>query len=229
MIFFYTRYEYVLAQKSISGTLKKQNQTKEFDLFIITPATKFLGFPIGGGLVKMSRLYTKEGQLIHAREYSEEIKQEVKNLKSTCKIPYFKLWKGYLMMMVITLVAAFIFGINNKIKANNYNKQTSHLTECLDNLKIGQLYGASFFTDAEGNSINGLPQGWIKIEKIDGDTIFVKRTKELVEGKALFNLEDIEMIKPKSEQDFSDKIEPLFISKNKIYFVLSSLKKESKK
>ncbi|GGE96558.1 hypothetical protein SAMN05443634_110137 [Chishuiella changwenlii] len=209
MIFFYTQYEHILGRKFITGTLKKENQPQQFELYIITPGTKFLGLPMGGGLVKLSRLYTMNGELIHARNYSPEIKNEVKKLKKTLKIPYFKLWKGYLIILAIVSVAAVIFAINNKIKANKYNDQTTHLNEALNNLKAGQLYGATFFTDAEGNSINGLPQGWIKIEKIEGDTIFVKRSLKTETDKALFEMENISKFKPTTENEWNSHVEKI--------------------
>lgn len=224
MIFFYTRYEHVLGQKTITGTLKKEPQPQQFDLYIITPGTKFLGLPIGGGLVKMSRLYKMNGELVHARNYSPEIKEEVKRLKKTVKIPYFKLWKGYLIMLSIALVAAAIFAVNNKIKANKYNDQTAHLNEALNNLKAGQLYGATFFTDAEGNNINGLPQGWIKIEKIEGDTVFVKRSIKTENDKALFEMENITAFKPTTESEWNSRVEKVNYS-----LLKSALQEKDKK
>lgn len=209
MIFFYTRYELVLGQKSITGTLKKETQPQPFELYIITPGTKFLGLPVGGGLVKMSRLYSTNGQLIHARNYSPEIKQEVKKLKKNVKIPYFKMWKGYLIMLTIGLIVAVILGIDTKIKADKYNDQTAHLNKSLNELKVGQLYGATFFTDADGNSINGLPQGWIKIEKIDGDTIFIKRSVKTDNVKAIFTMDDINKFKPTTESEWNSNIEKI--------------------
>lgn len=209
MIFFYTRYELPLAQKFITGKLKNDTEEQNFELYIITLGTKFLGLSMGGGLVKISRLYNSKGELIHARKYSPEIKKEVKQLKKTCKIPYFRLWKGYLIIATLTLIAAIIFGINRKIESKAYSDQNEKLNTALHNLKAGQLYGATFFTDEEGNSINGLPQGWVKIEKIEGDTIFMKRSINVVNDKALFKMEDIESIKPVSENDWNPKVEKI--------------------
>src|SRR5690606_28785265 len=176
MIFFYTRYEYVLGQKSFNSTLKNNEKSEVFDLYIITPAVKFLGLPIGGGLVNMSRLYRQNGELIHARYYSPEIKQEVKALKKTTKIPYLKLWMGYLIIIGIALIGSIIYGIKMNNDNSKYNDAIQKMTNSLKQIQVGQLYGVSFFTDENGNNLDGLPAGWIRVEKIEGDTLFVRRS-----------------------------------------------------
>lgn len=209
MLFFYTRYEYILTKKVLTATLKGNEEVDTFDLYIVTPATKFLGLPIGGGLVKMSRLYTKDDQLVHARHYSPELKQEVKELKKTVKIPYFKLWKGYLIMLSVAVIGSLLYGIKMKRDAAKYNGEIEDMITAIHNLKVGQLYGVSFFTDDEGNNINGLPSGWIRIEKIEGDTVFIRRSSRILTDKALFTMADIAAIKPASEDDWNSKVEKM--------------------
>lgn len=213
MLFIYTRYEYVLGSKNILATLKNETIPQNFNLNIITPATKFLGFPIGGGLVKMSRLVDQNGQVIHARNYSPEIKEEVKKFKNTLKIPYFKLWKGYLMIASIAIAGSIIYGIKLNLDGKKYSNEKGKLVKSARQLQVGQLYGASFFTDAEGNNIEGLPGGWVKILKIEGDTIFVQRSKKMTD-RAMFEMEDLESIKPTTDEDWNNHIErmdyPLF-------------------
>ncbi|QES87954.1 hypothetical protein [Rhizosphaericola mali] len=209
MIFFYQMYDYVLGEKEIIATLKNETHTQRFTLKIITPARKFVYMSYGGGLVKISRLYDVNGQLIHARNYSDEIKNEVKNFKRQLKIPYFQLWKGFLYTIVVLIIAAIIFSIKNKIKTNDLKGQSAHLTEQLQALKPGQLYGISNFTDAEGNSVNGLPESWIKIVKIDQDTIYIQRSKQTIPVKAMFEMSHISSIKPKNESEWEPNLEKI--------------------
>ena len=224
MIFFYTRYEYILTKKVLTTTLKNSDASDTFELYIVTPATKFLGLPIGGGLVKMSRLYSKEGKLIHARNYSPELKQEIKALKKTVQIPYFKLWKGYLIMLSIAVIGSVIYGIKMKRDAAEYNDEIEKMTSAIQNLKPGQLYGVSFFTDENGNSTDGLPSGWIRIEKVEGDTLFVRRSLHNLTGKALFKMGDIANIKPTDEDGWNSKVECINYS-----LLKEDLKEENKK
>lgn len=208
MLFFYTRYEYVLGSKNITATLKEKTQSENFNLHIITPAVKFLGLPIGGGLVKMSRLVNGNGEVIHARNYSQEIKEEVKRFKKTLTIPYFKLWKGYLIMLAIATTGSVIYGIKLNNEGKKYRGEKENLAKAVQHIKAGQMYGANFFTDAEGNSINGVPGGWVKIDKIEGDTVFVKRSRKMLE-RPLFKMEDLESIKPSSENDWDEHVEKM--------------------
>lgn len=213
MLFIYTRYEYILGSKEIIATLKNETKPQRFNLHIITPATKFLGFPVGGGLVKMSRLVNPQGQVIHARNYSPEIKEEVKTFKKTLKIPYFKLWKGYLIIASIAIAGSIIYGIKLNSDGKKYRNEKENLAKAAQQLQTGQLYGASFFTDVEGNSIQGLPAGWVKIIRIEGDTVFVQRSKKMSD-RVMFEMKDLESIKPTSDADWNDHIEkmnyPLF-------------------
>jgi hypothetical protein len=81
-----------------------------------------------------------------------------------------------------------------------------------DNLqqrKTGQLYGSAFFTDQDGNSINGLPAGWIKIDKIVGDTIFIHRSKQLDTNSALFDMKNIASFRPQSTDEWQEKTEKM--------------------
>lgn len=210
MLFFYTRYEYVLGNKVVSATLKNQAHSETYDLEIITPAIKFFWFlPMGGGLVKISRLYNAQGELLHAKNYSSELKNEIKQFKKTLKVPYLKLWSGYLILLSIALIGSVIYGMKMKKDATKFNEQTERLTQSLQNLQKGQCYAASFFTDENGNQINGLPAGWIRIERIDGDTIFVKRSLEVAYDKALFKMEDLTPIKPTTDAEWNPKTEKL--------------------
>ncbi|SEO18602.1 hypothetical protein SAMN05216436_1448 [bacterium A37T11] len=208
MLFLYTRYEYVLGSKQIISSLKNQTHKENFNLRIITPAVKFLGIPIGGGLVKLSRLVNSDGKVIHARNYSPEIKEEVKALKKTLKIPYFKLWKGYLFVLFLAIIGFVIYGTKLYLEGREYRSERQNLTTAVQQLKTGQLYGASFFTDTKGNNMNELPYGWVKIKKIAGDTVFVQRSKKLV-NNAIFNMENLKPIKPTSEADWDEHVEKM--------------------
>ncbi len=66
-----------------------------------------------------------------------------------------------------------------------------------------------FFTDQDGNSIDGLPAGWIKIDKIVGDTVFINRSKKLDASAALFDMKNIASIKPQSIDEWQDKTEKM--------------------
>ncbi|MDM1296226.1 hypothetical protein HX021_18230 [Sphingobacterium sp. N143] len=209
MLFIYSIYDFVLAEKPVITTLKKESSPKHFTLQIITPARKFLGLPFGGGFVKLSRLYDETGKLIHARNYSDELKTEIKAFKKDYDIPYFQLWKGFLFVFAAILVWAAIYGIKNKIGNQTRENETARMIENLQHLKPGQLYGATFFTDHEGNSINGVPAGWIKIDKIVGDTVFVQRSKKIEDSAAVFDMDNIAAIKPQSPEEWEDKIEKM--------------------
>lgn len=91
MFFIYTVYDYFLGEKEVTATLKNDVDPKPYTLRIITPARKFIGMPFGGVLVKISRLYDAHGDLIHARKYSQQLKDQVKAFKKELAIPYFKI------------------------------------------------------------------------------------------------------------------------------------------
>lgn len=209
MFFIFSIYDFVLAEKRVTTTLKKENSPRNFTLQIITPARKFIGLPFGGGFVKLSRLYDEQGKLIHARNYSDELKSEIKAFKSQYSIPYFQLWKGFLIVAAAILVWAVIYGVKNKIGNQQREKEAGQMIDNLKHLKAGQLYGATFFTDQDGNSIDGLPAGWIKIDKIVGDTVFIHRSKQLDTNSALFDMKNIASIKPQSIDEWQDKTEKI--------------------
>jgi len=207
MLFIYSIYDFVLAEKTVTTTLKNESSARNFTLQIITPARKFLGLPFGGGLVKISRLYDERGQLVHARNYSDELKAEIKSYKKGYPIPYFQLWKGFVFVFAAILIWAGIYGVKNKIANQQRESETEQLFSNLQHLEAGQLYGATFFTNSKGENIDGLPSGWIKINKIVADTIFIQRSKQLETSKALFAMNDISPIKPKSSADWESKVE----------------------
>lgn len=200
-------YDYVLAEKQITTTLKKESSPREFKLQIITPARKFLGLSFGGGFVKLSRLYDINGKLIHARNYSKELNEEIKDFKKDLKIPYLKLWKGFIYTIFLFLILSAVWGIKTKM-SNGYREEGFEiLTQKLKTLQTGQLYGVSFFTDKNGNSIEGLPEGWIKIVKLEGDTLFIQRSKQTAPVNPIFDIQYIESIKPKEDSDWESKVE----------------------
>lgn len=207
MLFIYSIYDFVLAEKTITTTLKNESSARNFTLQIITPARKFLGLPFGGGLVKISRLYDEHGKLIHARNYSEELKAEIKAFKKNYAIPYFQLWKGFLFIFAAILIWAAIYGVKNKIASQQRENETEKLFNNLQHLKADQLYGVTFFTDSKGKSLDGLPSGWIKINKIVADTLFIQRSKQLDTSNALFDMDNISTIKPQSETEWEEKVE----------------------
>jgi len=209
MLFIYTIYDFVLAEKTITTTLKNESVPKNFTLQIITPARKFIGLPFGGGFVKLSRLYDEHGKLIHARNYSDELKAEIKVFKKDYPIPYFQLWKGFFIIALVLVIGSIIYGIKNKIGNQQRENETEKLFNNLQQLKEGQRYGAEFFTNSNGDNIDGLPAGWIKINKIVGDTLFIQRSKKLETASALFDMDKISSIKPQSDSDWEEKIEKM--------------------
>lgn len=209
MIFFYTLYDYKLQQKSIQAPLKKSTESENFELLIITPAIKFLGLPMGGGLVKISRLYRENGELVHARHYSPEIKQEVKELKKISKVPYLKIWKGYLILISIAILGSIIYGLKRNMDNKKYNEQLGQLTENLKQVKAGDKFGVSFYTDENGNHLGSLTAGWILVEKVEGDTLFVRRSIQDDPKAILFKKEDMEKIKPTSIDQWNSKVEKI--------------------
>lgn len=209
MLFIYSIYDFVLTEKTITTTLKNENESRNFTLQIITPARRFLGMPFGGGMVKISRLYDEQGTLIHARRYPDELKAEIKSLKKEHPIPYFQLWKGFLLVFAGILIWAAIYGIKNKISDQHRQQETVRLFEQLQHLDAGQLYAAEFFTNSNAESIDGVPGGWIKINKIAGDTIFVQRSKKLDTEHALFDMAHMAAIKPQAATDWEEKIEKI--------------------
>lgn len=209
MIFFYTTYELVLAEKKVTTTLKKESAPRNFTLQIITPAREFLGMPFGGGLVKMSRLYDQHGRLIHASNYSQELKSEIKHFKKDYPIPYFKLWKGFVFVCAAVLIGAAVYGIKHKIDHQQRQHDVAHMMDKLQNIQAGQRYGATFFTDQYGNSIQGVPAGWIKIDQIVGDTLYIQRSKKLDESVIVFAMDKIASFKPKSAAAWEEKIEKM--------------------
>ena len=209
MILIYTVKDYVLAEKVVATTLKKEDTPRTFTLRIITPTIQFLGLPMGGGLAKVSRLIDENGNVIHARNYADDLKAEVKELKKNCAVPYLKLWKGYLIIATLVLVAAVIYNLKNKATNAKNEVAAAHLMEQLHGLKEGQLYGATFFTDADANHLDGLADGWIRINRIAGDTVFVQRSIQLMGSTPVFDMAEIAGIKPQSDADWEPKEEKI--------------------
>ncbi len=209
MLFIYSVYEHLIKSKDITASLKNEPEPQQFTLNIITPAREFLGLPFGGGLVKLSRLYDQQGNLINTTRYSPELKKQIKEFKKECPIPYFRLWKGFIFVAIALAVGSIIYGVKNKIESDSRAEKTAYMVERLNHIENGQLYGASFFIDSKGNNIDGLPEGWIKIIKVEGDTIFLQRSKQTIPTSGLFTLENIVPILPQSKQEWDPTIEKL--------------------
>lgn len=208
MIFF-TFYDYVLGEKQVTTTTKKEAQPQVYTLQIITPARRFLALNFGGGLVKLSRLYNAEGKYIHPREYSPELVQEVKKYKKEFSIPYFKLWKGMIFALIIILIMAAVMALVNKVDLAKREGQTARLINHLQQLAPGQLYGVSFFTDESGVALEEMADGWVKINRIEGDTLFIQRSKQIDKTHALFNIEALQEIKPQTAEEWQEKEEKM--------------------
>lgn len=202
MFFIYRTYEYLLNSKEVKTTLKNESDAKTYTLNIVTIARDFLFMPFGGGLVKISRLYDGEGNLIKSSRYSKELKAQIKEIKKESPIPYFRLWKGFLFVLIALVITSAIMGIKNKIDANDRAETAAQMIVELTNIHPGQIFAASFFTDIEGNNINGLPEGWVRVVKLDKDVLFLQRSKQTVTTAGLFDLEHLVPILPNTEEDW---------------------------
>lgn len=203
MIFIYHTYEYLLKSKEITATLKDDAQEKNYTLNIVTIARDFLLMPFGGGLVKISRLYDAQGNLIKSSRYSKELKAQIKEIKKESPVPYFRLWKGFLFVLIALVIASAIMGIKNKIDSNDRAETAAQMIEELTNIHPGQIFAASFFTDIEGNNINGLPEGWVRVMKLENDVLFLQRSKQTVTPAGLFDLEHLIPILPNTEEEWA--------------------------
>ena len=209
MIFIYTTYEYLLGEKKVTATTKKQASPASYTLRIFTPARKFLGLPFGGGIVKVSKLIGGDGKVIHARYYSDELKQEVRKFKQELSIPYFQLWKGFLFLALALVIGSVIYSMRNKVASQHREADAHHMIENLQNLEAGQLYGASFFTDENGKQLPELSDGWIKVSRVKADTLFVQRSKILMPSGPVFSLEAIDQFKPVNASGLNPKEEKI--------------------
>lgn len=209
MFFIYEAYDLTLGEKIITSTLKDDPQPRQFTLRIYTPGVKFLWLPMGGGLVKMSHVYTRENEVIHPRKYSKELKEEVKAFKKTLPIPYLKIWKGYLIIAALIAVLFVGSSIYRNVEQKDQANKTAKLYNELHHIAPGQLYGAVFFTDANRQQVNGLPEGWIKVEKIEGDTLFIRRSRKVQPLTPVFDIANIAAIKPASEADWETETEKI--------------------
>lgn len=205
MLFFHARYKYVLGSRHIQATLKNKAVPESLHLDVIVEGIQFLAMPVCSSFIKKARLANGEGSIIPVEHYSQEVKREVEELKRKLKIPYFKLWRGALILLSIVCIA---LGTKKQIEAVAYTFQKQNLAANLQQIKVGQLYGAIFFSDSEGNDLSGLPSGWVRIQRIDGDTIFLQRSKKMLK-KPIIKFKDFEQIKPRSEADWSSKLEKI--------------------
>ncbi|MFD1768827.1 hypothetical protein [Sphingobacterium suaedae] len=207
MFFIYTIYDYVLGEKEISATLKDDMETKPYTLQIVTQARRFLGLPFGGGLVKMSRVYDVRGNLINTTRYSKDLKATIKAFKKECPIPFFKLWKGFVFVAAAVAISSLIFSIKTNIERNNSQEKIAHTVEKLTHIKTGQLYAVSYFANVDGQSINGLPEGWLRVVQVVGDTIFAQRSKQKIDASPLFAIDKLLPILPQTEEEWEPAIE----------------------
>ncbi|WP_437922219.1 hypothetical protein [Sphingobacterium sp. LRF_L2] len=209
MIFFYSIYDHVLGEIEISATLKDDEILRPYTLRIVTPAVRFFWLPLGGGLLKIPILYDSNGIVVKRKRYSESLKQRISEFKRECVIPHFKLWRGSLFVVLTIVIAAGVVGLKNKIDVGNQLEKTAYMVDKLSNIDSGQLYAVSFFCDVDGNSINGLPEGWIRIVGRDADTLFVQRSVKTVPLKPVFDIEHVMPILPKRESDWESTVEKL--------------------
>lgn len=209
MFLVYGLYDYVLGEKWIETQLTNESQPSQYQIRIVVPARKFIGLPFGGGFMKVARVYNKNGQAVRPKYYSEALKEEIDRFKRTFTIPHFQLWKGMLYAFVAIAVAAVFMHFKNRAKMNELSDQRSHMKEQLLQARQGQHYGVVFFTDKDGNSVNGLPEGWIVIDKIEADTIFVRRSKKALSAPGVFEMKNIESIKPSSGNEWESRVEKI--------------------
>ena len=207
MFLVYGLYDYVLGEKWVDTQLTNEPQPSQYQIKIVVPARTFIGLPFGGGFMKVARVYDKNGQTVRSKYYSEELKEEISRFKQTFTIPYFQLWKGMLYAVVAIAVVGVFMHFKNRAKMNELGDQQVNMKAQLTQVKEGQRYGVVFFTDKDGNSVDGLPEGWILIHKIEGDTLFVRRSKQTVPLHAVFEMKNIEPIKPASDGEWESRIE----------------------
>lgn len=205
---FRKRHKYVLGSKSIYATLNDKAASEMLNLEIYVDYFKFLWLPTGCSFFKKCRLMNSEGVLIDSRQYSPEIKKDIEDFKKNLKIPYFKLWKGRLLFLAVGLLIAVFLALKQKKASEDFGSQKQNLAEAVKQIKAGQLYGVLFKDDAERIANPRLLSGWVRIQRIEGDTIFVQHSKKIVE-QAFLKSADFKSIKPSSEEDWSGKIEKI--------------------
>lgn len=153
------------------------------------------------------RCYTIHGKLIPRSKYSSELKQRIKSFKKECPIPHYQLWKGFIYVLVAILLASAIFAVKNRIESNTREKGITAMISKLSQIEVGQLYAVSFFSNLAGQSINGLPEGWIRVVKVEEDVIFAQRSKRTNPVSPIFDMDKLIPILPQGEQDWETAVE----------------------
>ncbi|MEH6305906.1 hypothetical protein RYH73_09655 [Olivibacter sp. CPCC 100613] len=177
MIFIYTFIDKQLAQKSLRKALKNSQVEEPLQLTVTQRYISWLGpwFPAGP---KTNRLYTAQGREIPKVDWSDAIKTEAKTLKEN--VPF---QIGFFRNTIIFLTAIAILSIiMPKINAKKSAETTAAkeaLYKRLAQIKTGDILRVSFINTVDEQSMNGI--GLIKVMKIEGDSIFIARSKTVVE------------------------------------------------
>lgn len=178
MIFIYSITEKQLTQKDINGTLKSDPASQNILLTVSQKYISWLGpwFPASP---KMVRAFNQQGGEIRRKEWTDAIKSEARSLKET--VPF--QW-GFFRNTIIFLGAVGILAIvrpgMNKRAAEEKALQSEQLQHAVENLSAGNIAVVSFDNDLQGKGMNGI--GLVKINHIEGDTIFISRSKAIIDN-----------------------------------------------
>lgn len=178
MIFIYSIVEKQLTQKSINTTLKSNSVPQDIFLTVSQKYISWLGpwFPASP---KMTKAFNQQGEEIRRKEWIDLVKSEARSLKET--VPFqWGFFRNTIILLVVFGVLAIIRPGMNKRAAEAIAKQNEQLQYAVENLSGGDIAVVSFYNDVQGKSMNGI--GLIKINHVEGDTIFINRSKAIIDN-----------------------------------------------
>ncbi|MFC6103277.1 hypothetical protein [Olivibacter domesticus] len=178
MIFIYSIVEKQLTQKSINATLKSNSVPQDIFLTVSQKYISWLGpwFPASP---KMTKAFNQQGEEIRRKEWIDLVKSEARSLKET--VPFqWGFFRNTIILLVVFGVLAIIRPGMNKRAAEAIAKQNEQLQYAVENLSGGDIAVVSFYNDVQGKSMNGI--GLMKINHVEGDTIFINRSKTVIDN-----------------------------------------------
>jgi len=139
----------------------------------------------------------------YAKNYSENIKNEIKKLPKTYKPAIWQLlypWTGILLFVGLIITGL----VATRIKEDKNSK----IQEMLDKPKSGDIYKSDWYENGMRFSNGTL----VKVLRIKGDTLTIVRSLHIIEGAAIYKKENWEKI-PTDRASFSSKEHKIKLSR----------------
>lgn len=194
MIIIYDINEKVLNSRniSISATLDSKEK-KNVELFVKQKYLSLFG-PIGTlGLQEVIAVDTVSDAIIPKKQWTEELKTEAKYLKDETPFAW-GLFRNLYIIAGVFLALIVVAPVLNKNRAANETERLKAMEADFSTTGPGDLLMVFLHGNADGSGSKGVTM--MKVLRLSGDTLVVKRHKEIAAG---FKTEDAAALDHKDE------------------------------